>query len=234
MTWVAGVDGCRAGWMLAAMELHSGSVTFDVLSHVGDLWSRAWSLAVVAIDIPIGLPATGPRSCDVEARRLLGPRRSSVFPAPIRAALGAGSRAEADEITRRMAGKGVSAQAWGLNPKIREVDALLASSESARRTLVEVHPELSFRCWNGGVPMRAAKKTPEGLQERLALCEPWLGGQLLERARGGRPRSALASDDILDAVAALWSARRIFQGVAETIPAAAPSDAAGLPMRIVY
>ncbi|MEW6348758.1 MAG: DUF429 domain-containing protein [Thermodesulfobacteriota bacterium] len=40
------------------------------------------------VDIPIGLRDHGPeRSCDLEARRLLGIRRSSVFPVPCRSAV---------------------------------------------------------------------------------------------------------------------------------------------------
>ena len=34
---------------------------------------------MVVIDIPIGLPESGRRACDLEARAMLGPRRSSVF-----------------------------------------------------------------------------------------------------------------------------------------------------------
>ena len=45
----------------------------------------------VLIDIPIGLLDKGPdeRSCDKAARKLLGKRASSVFPAPARQALDA-------------------------------------------------------------------------------------------------------------------------------------------------
>jgi len=52
-------------------------------------------LAVLAIDIPIGL-LDGPRACDKAARKLLGqPRGSSVFPALSRPALGAQTYPEA-------------------------------------------------------------------------------------------------------------------------------------------
>jgi predicted RNase H-like nuclease len=55
--------------------------TVEVISGFAEVLARlqTGSLAAVAVDIPIGLPATGPRSCDVEARQRLGPRRSSVF-----------------------------------------------------------------------------------------------------------------------------------------------------------
>nr|WP_231640215.1 DUF429 domain-containing protein [Micromonospora sp. NRRL B-16802] len=41
-------------------------------------------LAVIGIDIPIGLPDTGRRQADVLAYKLVGPRRSSVFMTPVR------------------------------------------------------------------------------------------------------------------------------------------------------
>lgn len=47
--------------------------------------------AITAIDIPIGLPPDRPRHCDITARALLGPRRSSVFPAPVRNVIAADS-----------------------------------------------------------------------------------------------------------------------------------------------
>jgi predicted RNase H-like nuclease len=54
-------------------------------------WSSAaddgGGLAVVAIDIPIGLPDTGRRQADLEARAVVGPRWRSVFLSPVRAAL---------------------------------------------------------------------------------------------------------------------------------------------------
>jgi predicted RNase H-like nuclease len=74
--------------------------------------SRRRGPEVVAVDVPIGLPERGSRDCDVEARRLLGVRSSSVFPAPIRAMLAAGSQAEASRIGHGAEGKRVSIQLW--------------------------------------------------------------------------------------------------------------------------
>ncbi len=69
-------------------------------------------IEVIAIDIPIGLPETGPRECDVLARRLLGrARASSVFPAPIRAVLGAKDYQQACAIRHKIEGKKMSKQA---------------------------------------------------------------------------------------------------------------------------
>ena len=183
--------------------------------------------------MPIGLPPSGPRECDGLARGLLGPRRSSVFRAPIRPALQAASRVEADALTRAIEGKGVAAQAFGLYAKVRAVDAFLASDAAARERVFEVHPELSFCFWNDSQPMRFGKKQAEGKAERLALVRRWLGADVLEVARGGHPKKALADDDVLDALAALWTAHRIAAGSCRVLPSSPPMDEAGLPMRIV-
>ena len=82
--------------------------------------------------------------------------------------------------------------------------------------------------------MTAGKKSPEGRAQRLALAEGWLGAGLLAGARGHHPKARLADDDILDAMATLWTAKRIADGTARSLPEDPPLDATGLPMRIVY
>jgi predicted RNase H-like nuclease len=144
---------------------------------------------MVAVDMPIGLPdQPGPRACDRAARRLLGPRRSSVFPAPSRAHLAAASFGDVG---------GLSIQAWNLVPKVREVDA--AWEPRVR----EVGPEVSFAAM-AGAPMAHPKRTAAGRDERLAA----LGRAEAPRVPGARP------DDVLDALACAWTAARIAAGTA--------------------
>lgn len=128
----------------------------------------------------------------------------------------------------------MGAQGWALYEKIREVDDLLQASADARERIREVHPELSFRAWSGGQAIAAGKKTAAGRERRRHLVEEWLGPAALATARGRRLRRQLADDDILDAVAALWTATRIVGGVAKTLPEEPPRDATGLSMEIVY
>lgn len=234
MAWVAGVDGCPAGWFRAARERQSGRLHFSVIRDVADLLATSPRPAHLAIDMPIGLPERGPRPCDAEARRRIGPRRSSVFPAPVRGALGASSQSEATALTRAIDGRGVGAQAYRLVPKIRALDGLLSQSAEARRRIREAHPELSFWAWNGERPMRDSKRTPRGLRARRALVESWLGEGILERARGDARKRDLADDDILDAIACLWTAERIAAGVARSVPEGGDRDGRGLPMEMVY
>jgi predicted RNase H-like nuclease len=234
VTWLAGVDGCKAGWFRACRDTRSGELAFELLAGVEDLVRRAPRPELVALDMPIGLPDAGVRACDRAARALLEARRSSVFAAPIRAALQARSQREASEVTRRVDGRGVAAQAFGIFARVRQVDEALSGDPELRAALREVHPEVSFWAWNGRRPLSFAKRTPDGARARLALVEDWLGPGILARARGAHRRGAVADDDILDAIAALWTAHRIAAGTAETLPASPPRDATGLPMQIVF
>ncbi|HEX4162934.1 MAG TPA: DUF429 domain-containing protein, partial [Acidimicrobiales bacterium] len=167
------MDGCRAGWVVATMPAAGavtscGAVDVRVIPSLGALVPGLESgrLAAAAIDIPIGLAAGGPRDCDREARRLLGPRRSSVFPAPVRPVLHATSYAEACEISREHCGKGVSKQLYNILGKIRESDHVMSPRLQAQ--LFEACPELSFALMHGGAPMRHTKRTQEGRDERVA------------------------------------------------------------------
>ncbi|MCH6562048.1 MAG: DUF429 domain-containing protein [Myxococcales bacterium] len=234
MAWLAGVDGCRKGWFRICRETTSGELAFDVVDTVDALVEEPPGPTIVALDMPIGLRASGARECDKAARACLGPRRSSVFPAPLRAAVVARSRKEASEITRQIDGRKVGAQAWAIYPKIRRVDETLASSAAACGAIREVHPEVCFWAWNGRKPMQWAKKKAEGLRERVALAEAWLGEGILQRARGDYRKKDLADDDIIDAIAGLWTAHRIADGTAKTLPDSPPRDETGLPMEIVF
>ena len=182
---------------------------------------------------PIGLPwaARPSRACDVEARRRLGPgRASSVFAPPCRDAVHAPSLAEAREINLRELGRSLSAQAWGICPKIAEADSLLSAHPSLRQQVKEVHPELSFWALNRGRPMQFSKKRPEGAAERIALLmefEPGTQG-LIDRVLTENRRSAVAPDDVVDAIAAMLTA---LPGTwsATAVPDETHVDALGLP-----
>jgi predicted RNase H-like nuclease len=210
---VAGVDGARRGWVVAGDD---GSV--ELVHSLDDVFAdaRAGRLAAVAIDMPVGLPARPGerRACDVAARRLLGPRRSSVFPAPARCFLGAATFA---------AVSGMPVQAFHLLPRIAEVDRLV--DPALQDVVVESHPELAFVRLNGGAVMRTAKRTPEGIAQRAAL----LGLAAAPTA----PRGA-RTDDVLDALALVHTARSIAAGVAERLGNPAASDERGLRMEIAW
>jgi predicted RNase H-like nuclease len=187
-----------------------GAVDVRVIPSLGALVPGLESgrLAAAAIDIPIGLAAGGPRDCDREARRLLGPRRSSVFPAPVRPVLHATSYAEACAISREHCGKGVSKQLYNILGKIRESDHVMSPRLQAQ--LFEACPELSFALMHGGAPMRHTKRTQEGRDERVAALRVGLGVGVTPLVE--RPPSGAARDDVFDALALAWTARRIAAG----------------------
>ena len=226
-----GVDGCAAGWLVVWAEAGSHRVAASLLATIAEL-ALDDPAALTAIDIPIGLHHNGPRPCDQEARLLLGSRRSSVFPAPVRSVLQARSYKEACELSFQAQGRKLSKQTYNILAKIRAVDALLQAQGSLSQRLVEVHPELSFQQWNNGIPMAHAKKKAEGHHQRLQLVEPRFPGAFA-KIRGRYKRREVADDDILDALACLWSAERIASGNHLHVGQPGQIDACGIPMQIL-
>lgn len=232
-----GIDGCRAGWFCVVLDARgNGScrVVPDACA-VGELAERADS---VLIDIPIGLPDSGPdgRLCDREARQLLGRgRAASVFSAPARGTLAATGYPHALELNREATGRGLSMQAWNIVPKIREIDTLLCDNHALRSVLRECHPELCFRALNGDQGMQYNKKTREGQQERLRVLEHYFPQcrAFFEQSCAGFPRRQVARDDIIDAMVCAVTARYGY-GDYWTVPANPPRDGQGLPMEMVY
>lgn len=207
---VLGVDACKAGWV--GVLLAGSTATIHVAATIRDLLDTADVEAraeVVAIDIPIGLPDAGKRAADALARTRVGPRASSVFTTATRAALHAATHAEAVVVNRGLAGSGLSIQAYGLRTKILEVDAW---ARTAGRTVIEVHPEVSFAELNGG-HLATAKSTAGGLDQRRAAL---LRQGIEVPATFRRPR--VGADDVLDAAAAAWTARRYAAGEAFSLP----------------
>lgn len=232
--WVAGADGCPSGWFRAARDVETGTLAFALCRSALELLTVPPAPSILCIDIPIGLTEEGPRGCDRQARELLKPRRhASVFPAPIRPALGARSHEHASQLTQAADGRRVSAQAWNIYGKIREVDALFDTPQARDITIAEAHPEVSFAAWSGA-PMPHPKKSREGRIARFTLADRWLGRGQVETARDGHRKSDLADDDILDAIAALWTACRLHSGHARFLQNSPSHDARGRPMRIVY
>ncbi len=236
-SFVVGVDGCRGGWVAVWLTGKAPRKTgAAVYSTFAELWSALGHAGRILVDMPIGLPGKGARRCDLEARRVLGPRLGSrVFPCPGRAALSAGDYAEACQNNQRQLGRKLSKQSYFLLPKIRECDTLLQSNPTARAKIFEAHPEACFAGLAGGSGLRASKKTAEGQAQRVGLlkdCQRGLGPciqGILEQTR----RVELLPDDALDAAVLAYAA-----SVAKrwrVLPEEGPPefDETGLPMRIV-
>jgi predicted RNase H-like nuclease len=234
--YIAGVDGCPAGWIVALAcmrheRLHS--LKFVLCPHFDDVLHLDAAPTVVAVDMPIGLlpePQPGGRICDRQARRLLGRRASSVFSPPSRRILQA---AQYDEVRTH----GLSRQAFGILPKVREVDRLM--SPALQNTIYEAHPELAFTA-AAGAPMRYNKKTAAGREERLRalaqVAEPRLRhpAQLLTQGLRAFKRTQAAADDLLDAMVLTRTAYRIATAQATCLPSHPPTDPLSLRMEIWF
>jgi predicted RNase H-like nuclease len=236
---VAGVDGCRGGWVcvLRRVEAPFEEQTFLAKTFTGIL-SHPVRPAIIAIDIPIGLPAFAEgrgRACDAAARALLGPRRSSVFAVPARAAV--------EQIDYRAAcaaamvhsdpPRQISRQTFNLFPKIREVDSVM--TPDLQHHVFECHPELAFLTMSGGrllSPKKMRGKANESaLEERRILLRSFDFDAAFLRAKHF-PALSAGADDFLDACACAWTAARIFRGEALRLPECPPLDPKGLRMEI--
>lgn len=251
---VVGVDGSAGAWVAAVL----GAGPAPRLRWCADIdvvvgLAIGVGATVIGIDMPIGLPDDAPRPSDRAARALLGPRRSTLFPTPMRTVLDAVDYPDALTRSRAVSGRGLSKQAWNLVPAIRQVRAAaLAAHRSGGPRFVEVHPETSFTVM-AGRPL-SPKRTPEGVAERVgalvgALGDTGLVAEALrdpvglvrraETAAGAadaQPGDAPAAmgrfgvDDVLDALAAAWSTRRYAMGRATVLGDGVDAD--GLPLTL--
>jgi predicted RNase H-like nuclease len=233
MTWVAGADGFRRGWRVVLCEIETDTWSMRDVPAFGELLKLREAPAIVCVDMPIGLhehTPTGGRKCESLARGLLGPRRASVFSALGRESLACLNRADAHATSVAAGGVGVGAQAWGLAAKLREVDGAMSTK---RQTVVfEVHPELCFWAMNGRQPMRHAKKTGAGENDRIAaLVQSGIPNIFLDTVLG-ELRSG--RDDFIDACAAVWTALRVFDGAADRLPHNIVRDSRGLDMAMWF
>ena len=213
--FVAGADVAKGRWVVAVLaegRFHRATV----VDHLLQLRSRVGVPDLVALDIPIGLPANGetwPRPADLEARALIGPRRSSVFMTPPLPVLAEPDYAAANARHRALTGKGLSRQTWGLRERILEAAAYVAEFPD----VIEAHPEACFRGMKGA-PLDHPKKSWNGQMERRALLAAD-GVELPERL--GEDAGRMAPDDLLDAAAVARTAWRCVRGEAGILPASA-------------
>lgn len=213
---IAGVDGCKAGWVVAT---RAGIRVVPTITEV-----LKSGHAVVGIDMPIGMSDTSDRAADSTARRFLSPRGSTIFATPVRACLGAADYADACNRSFAACGKKISLQSWHILAKIAEIDAAITAADEQR--VIEVHPECSFAAMNGDRVL-SSKHTADGLERRTALLETHFG------ALPTTPRGA-TRDDVLDAYAVLWTAERYAAGLHREFGGEPQQrDARGLLMRIV-
>jgi predicted RNase H-like nuclease len=237
MSGVVGVDWARGCWVVATID-DTGAVEIGTEPTILNVWDQHESANPILVDIPIGLPETAPRACDTAAREFLGARRSSVFPAPCRAAVGARNYEDAREAN----GGTLGSQSWGLVPRIREVDVFLETHPTAEAAFYESHPEVCYAQFarRSDVSL-GSKRDEQGIEARLQLLtdiDEDVGKQLrtfVDNHRGGASEwhhriQSGRIDDVLDA-AVLALTARVADGSFAVFPA---EKDANEPCTIVY
>jgi predicted RNase H-like nuclease len=219
-----GLDGCARGWVAVRLDDNG---TRDFLTGLKECFDGSFTRAM--IDIPIGLPDSAYRHCDLEGRKLLGENRSRLFSGARRPLLSYQKREDAHAWGKAADGIGVSCQLFCLLPKIREVDELMTSRRQER--VRESHPELIFQRLNGDAPL-PSKKTIDGIRLRrrilldrgFASIDSWLDRRT---GTGAKP------DDVLDACACALAAKEASEQ--RRLPGKRqPPDAKGLKMEIWF
>jgi predicted RNase H-like nuclease len=225
---IAGIDGCRSGWLVveACSNLHSAN--FRIASNWNAIASDS---EIIAVDMPIGLSSNGVRQCEVEARKIISPHGSRVFKTVPRGALEFPQKdwRIANQWSKDNGFGGISKQIWAIRPKIIEIDCAITPALQSR--VYEAHPELAFARVNGA-PVES-KHTAQGLAVRKHLLERAGFRDLdawLQRLRG----TGAKADDLYDACILLLTARNLLQKTAKFVPEIPETDSQGLRMAIAY
>lgn len=210
MTIAAGADITKGRWIVVVLEDGRFQRAF-VENTIANVLNVVEDFAVLAVDIPIGLPrGRRHRQCDVEAKALLKPNSSSVFFAPPHRVLIEPIYERANLLSKTEYRRGISRQAYGLRTKILEVAPIAARDDR----IVEAHPEVCFLTMKGA-PLEFSKKTWNGQMERRSL----LRAQGIEIPDQLDPAGSIPPDDLLDAAAAAWTAWRVHRHQADVLPA---------------
>jgi predicted RNase H-like nuclease len=127
---------------------------------------------------------------------------------------------------------GLDAVTAALLPHYSEVAREMAPYR--QRTVYEVHPELSFFQLNDDQPLGSSKRSAAGRSQRRQLLERRIPGveRILDSSLPSSNRQ-LRQDQLLDATACLWTARRILARAVTRLPADPVWDSQGLRMEIV-
>ena len=223
---VAGVTPWGPRWLVASAKMAAATFAPEeplILDTFNDVLDQRPSYASVVVNAPIGYverPGAGVRTCDEEARSLLGRRRGlTLHRSPSRAVLVGEVPWTQDRL---------DAVTTTLLPRYCEVAKEMSSFR--QRVVFSGHPELSFYHLNDSQPLRWSKRTEEGRNERRSILTAKIPGihRILESELKGVPESHL-----YDASALLWTARRTFGRAAKRIPSDGEWDSEGLRTEFV-
>ena len=170
-TIVAGLTPFGPRWLVASAKMAGSTFAPEppkVYETLLEVLSERPSFASIVINAPVGYmdtPEMGPRTCDLQARALLGPRGSVVRNAPSRAVLNG---------IVPLAESGLDAVTATMLPRYREVAGEM--SPYRQRVIYEGDPELSFYQLHQDTPLSKSKRIEEGRQERRAVLKEKIPG----------------------------------------------------------
>jgi predicted RNase H-like nuclease len=222
-----GIDGYRKGWVAVWID-DAGRRGFNLIPNIRAL--AAPDKGMTMIDMPIGLPDSGYRGCDLAARKLLRQAASRVFLGLRRPLLGYLGDYAAANAWAKSDGKGLAKQSFAILPKIAEIDAIMSPERQSH--FRESHPELVFQRLNGGEAL-PSKHLSEGLEARREILaasgfdeiDAWLATL---RGTGAK------ADDLLDACVLAVAAHEALHGHARRVACPERRDAKGLRMEIWF
>ena len=202
-----GIDGTSSGWVASIGSSKKKCLSTIIFSENLDKLLSEYPDSVVVIDMPIELNKKKYlRQCDVLAKRYLGKNfQSSIFIPPLKKVLKCATYVEANLLSKKITGKGLSKQSWHLKNKISEVQGLSKSIK-----MYEGHPECSFKMLKSE-PLVAKKKSAVGIFERLNLLKKE-GLDPLSISLNLENNSTIKIDDILDSMVLFLTALRIVEG----------------------
>jgi predicted RNase H-like nuclease len=228
---IAGVVPCSPGWLVASAKVQGATLAPEdpqVMAVFTEVLDYKPAYEVIALFSPVGLPdevAPHGRSCEEEARKLLGlPRSSTIVSTPPRAVLSQPTYEQAVASSEDT----LNPIRWRQRRRILEVDDTIAPYW--QRKVFEVHPELSYFQLNEDASVKFSKRSFVGGEERRILLERRLPG--VERILDASLRG-VRWHQLLDAAACLWTARRIMARAVSRLPEHPEWNSAGLRMEMV-
>ena len=203
-----GVDGTSSGWIASIGNSKKKCLNIVKFSENLNKLLSDYPDSVIVVDMPIELNNKNYlRKCDVLAKGYLGKNfQSSIFIPPLKKVLKCNVYKEANSLSKKIAGKGLSKQSWHLKNKISEVQDLCKFSNK----IYEGHPECSFKMLKNR-PLDAKKKSVKGIFERLNLLKK-AGLDPLSTSLNLQNSSAIKIDDVLDSMVLFITALRIVEG----------------------
>jgi predicted RNase H-like nuclease len=226
---LAGVEPCGGGWLVAPGNLQGITLNpqpCQVLESLAEVLDYRPAFTVVALHAPVGFPdgADENRLCDSGAKELLGRRRGAAVRGPSRKLLDATTLEEAQAIDPSF-----DIVRW--RARTRAAESIREVQSWRQRMVWEVNPELAFVQMNDGQPLTNSRRSIHGLRERRDLLEAKLAGS--ERVMRERPKR-VREGKVLDALADLWTARRIMARAITRLADPPTWDGDGVRMDIVY